>query len=92
MTNLFYKIFHLFYPSKIEPIKLKCIKSLYRSTYKRNAFTKNKYYFIVGGYDKFYLVKDNLNREFDFLKPEFDTPQYNINHYFYSFNEYFKTI
>lgn len=62
--------------------KVKCIKSLYKSTYLKNAFTKGKEYSIVDkDKDMFYLI-DNNGNEFNF--------SINSNKTYYSFNDYFK--
>jgi hypothetical protein len=47
-----------------EDIRFKCKKSLYKSTYKHNAFTKGKYYELSYKDDKFFYIKDNTGREF----------------------------
>jgi hypothetical protein len=46
---------------------MKCIKSLYKSTYKRMAFLKNKKYTIAYE-DDYVCVVDEMNREFNFSR------------------------
>lgn len=61
----------------------KCIKSLYRSTYKGYAFTKNKtYYCIEEDNDFFYMLDNRGDKGFNFSK----TPKLG----FYNMDEYFK--
>ncbi len=47
-------------------LKSKCKKSLYKSTYKKNAFTKGKKYIMTLKDDKKCQIVDNEGREFDF--------------------------
>jgi len=62
-------------------IKLKCIKSLYKSTYKGNAFDENKEYelILIDGI-VFYLL-DNKRQEFSMTKNGGDV-FYDIESYF----------
>ena len=55
-------------------IKLKCIKTLYESTYKSNAFTRNKLYEAKGHSNVFVYVLDVKEKEFSFLKSNFRLP------------------
>lgn len=73
---------NLFGKKEPKPIMiLKCSKSLYKSTYKRNAFTKNKKYNVIEIDDKFYHIVDNEGRAFTICKTETPTYYY-INDYF----------
>lgn len=64
--------------------KVKCIKSLFKSTYKKNAFNEKKEYFIVEDTDKFYYILDENNHPFNFAKE---------NHgVFCFFDDYFEMI
>lgn len=59
----------------------KCKKSLYKSTYKGYAFTKNKKY-IIKSEDKDYIyLIDNQGNIFDMYK--------NPSNIYYYFNDYF---
>ena len=60
---------------------LKCKKSLYKSTYKKNAFTKNKKYDVVEIDDKFYHIVDNEGRALTVSKTEIPIYYY-IGDYF----------
>ncbi len=61
----------------------KCKKSLYKSTYKGNAFTKDKTYNIVDEDDDFFYIIDNEGRKFSMHKTPSNTYYY-IDDYFYS--------
>jgi hypothetical protein len=61
--------------------KLKCKKSLYKSTYKGNAFTKGHSYIITSEDDIFLNLQDNEGNEFNFKKIHSETFYY-INDYF----------
>ena len=65
--------------------RAKCKKSLYRSTYKGNAFTKNMRYEIVSIDKDFIFIKDNKNHIFDLKK-------IGDNNIFYTFGDYFEPI
>lgn len=67
-------------------INIKCIKSLYKSTYKKNAFSKNKRYKIIRSEDNMYYIVDNKGMEFNFTINELPDNK------FYLFNDYFKII
>jgi hypothetical protein len=61
----------------------KCKKSLYKSTYQKNAFTKNKIYKCVEEDENFFYFIDNEGHEFSVHK----TPSkihYWIDDYFHS--------
>lgn len=66
---------------------IRCIKSLYKSSYKRNAFTKGKLYKIEYknniGNDLFVFIIDNCANLFSFKD---DHPK----DVFYLFSDYFK--
>lgn len=64
--------------------KVICKKSLFKSTYKKNAFTKKKKYSISSEDDNFYFLIDNGLNEFSFSKKGVSP--------FYSFHEYFDFI
>jgi hypothetical protein len=49
---------------------MKCKKSIYKSTYKRNAFTKGKNYFLVEEDELRYWVRDELGNPSSFTKKE----------------------
>lgn len=60
---------------------VKCQKNLYKSTYEKNAFIKNRNYSIVEETDKFFYVLDEEKRPINFAKE---------NHgVFYFFEDYF---
>jgi hypothetical protein len=61
----------------------KCKKSLYKSTYKGNAFTKNKTYNVVDEDDNFFYIIDNEGQEFSMCKAQSNV-YYWIDDYFYS--------
>ena len=65
-------------------IKCKCIKSLYKSTYGKNAFTKNRIYTIVAEDEQQYYILDSQPREFDMFKQRV----YGV----YFFEDYFQMI
>lgn len=60
---------------------MKCIKSLYKSTYKGYAFTKGKEYVIDSEDDEFYTFIDNLGRKFEMSK-KLTTIYYFVEDYF----------
>lgn len=60
----------------------KCKKSLYKSTYKDNAFTKGESYNIVEEDDNFFYLTDNKGRSFNFSKLK-KLPYYWVDDYFY---------
>lgn len=60
----------------------KCKKSLYKRTYKGNAFTKGKTYNIVEEDNNHFYLIDNEGHKFNFSK-ELKSPYYYINDYFY---------
>lgn len=60
---------------------LTCTKSLYKSTYRRNAFTKGKKYEIVREDDLVWL-KDETGQEFNFTKAENVRGGYGLKEYF----------
>ena len=62
-------------------IEVKCKKSLYKSTYQKNAFTKGKKYIITSKNDENCKIVDNESREFGFTFVDGNT--------MYKFNEYF---
>jgi hypothetical protein len=59
----------------------KCIKSLFKSTYKKNAFSKNKKYEIVGEDDRFIFLKDNEGNSFNFSKNNDSNVYYKLDDY-----------
>lgn len=65
---------------------LQCIKSLYKSTYKKNAFTKNKKYQIefeeICSGKRFFFIRDNCDNLISFIE--------NKDSNYYLFNDYFK--
>lgn len=70
--------------TSVTNVKVRCIKSLYKSTYESNAFDFNKPYLIESENDKFYYVVDNCGRAFSFSK--LDTNEY------YKFDDYFSKL
>lgn len=66
-----------------ETNKLKCKRDLHKSTYKSNAFDKDKYYDIINEDEDFLWLKDNKNHEFNFSKKN-KAPYYFIEDYFYT--------
>jgi len=58
-----------------------CVKSLYKSTYKGNAFDIDNSYLIKSEDDKFYYVIDNTGHEFNLSKTE-TAPYYYFGDYF----------
>lgn len=60
--------------------KIECKKSLYKSTYEGDAFTKGKTY-ILTIEDKYYWLVDNEGHEFSFTKTPGKT-MYFIGDYF----------
>lgn len=50
--------------------KYKCIKSLYKSTYKKNAFTKNKYYYLIRETDEFIYMRDSEGKDITFARDD----------------------
>jgi hypothetical protein len=64
---------------------LKCKKSLWKSTYMKNAFTRGKIYEIVSEDKTFIHLLSNLKYEFAFSKDKdiIVLGFYNINDYFY---------
>lgn len=69
-------------------MKLKCIQSLYKSTYKRNAFSKNKIYTVTNENSDFLYVIDNENQEFSISK--FPHHLQSPPNSFYFLEDYFK--
>ena len=61
---------------------LKCVKSLYKSTYEKNAFTKNKLYNILSEDNVYINIVDNEGRDFNIAK--------NVDGYSYVFSDYFE--
>lgn len=59
----------------------KCKKSLYKSTYKKNAFTKNKTYDVFEEDESFLWFVDNENNQFCVCKT--------AAHGYYYVNDYF---
>lgn len=62
---------------------MKCKKSLYKSTYKGNAFTKGNEYEVVREEKRFVWLIDNTGKEFSMCKEN----QYG----YYFIKKYFKT-
>ena len=62
-------------------MKALCIKSLYKSTYKNNAFSNGKLYEIIKSDDEFVYIKDNEGCDFNFSKDQSD--------HYYNFDKYF---
>lgn len=58
-----------------------CIKGLYKSTYKRNAFVKGRKYEVVEVGDNFVWVKDEMGHRFSFV-PTADGTHYSLNDHF----------
>jgi len=50
-------------------IKMKCIKSLFKSTYRKNAFHKGRVYEVVL-VDDYTWLRDNEFNEFSFVREE----------------------
>lgn len=63
-----------------EAIK-KCKRSLYKSTYRGNAFTKGKIYNVIEEDDDFLYIEDNKSQRFNFSKIK-NEPYYYIDDYF----------
>jgi len=59
-----------------------CKKSLFKSTYKRNAFTNNKKYKIDSEDEKFYYIIDNESNQFNFSKKNDEVDYYKFEEYF----------
>ncbi|SRR3972149_3354492 len=72
-------------------IKLRCIKTLYKSTYKGNAFTRNKLYEIRSDKNHDFIhILDNQGRFFGFEKPQLRfTKQYYKQAGMYRIQDYF---
>lgn len=70
---------------------MKCIKSLYKSTYKKNAFTNGQTYQVDEVKSKededIIFIIDNENHDFNFALIEND-----FTHYMYKFLDYFKYV
>jgi hypothetical protein len=67
---------------------VKCIKSLYKSTYKSKAFIKNKFYILDSKEPDmdFVWVIDEMDHKFNFTTTKDETT------YFYRFDDYFKLL
>lgn len=61
----------------------KCKKSLYKSTYKKNAISKNRIYKVVEEDTQFFWLEDNLFNSFNFAKKQGKT--------YYTIDDYFET-
>ncbi len=61
--------------------KLRCIKSLYKSTYRGNAFVEGKEYEIASEEPNTVYVYDEHGNSFNFFKTA-GTPYYFLDHYF----------
>jgi hypothetical protein len=68
-------------PNLAEPVVLTCIKSLYKSTYRRNAFTKGKAYELVRE-DDLVWIKDETGHEFNFVREKGSRGCYILAEYF----------
>ena len=70
-------------------MKVKCIKSLYKRTYKKNAFTNGKKYEVDGKQveDNIIFIIDSEYHSFNFA-----TAQDNSTKEMYRFDEYFKYV
>ena len=69
-----------FYASDVI-MKRKCKKSIYKSTYKKNAFTKNRIYICIEENDNFLYFIDNEGKKFSISK--------NSSNSFYWLEDYF---
>jgi len=74
--------------------QVKCIKSLYKSTYKKNAFTKGQKYAIHISDSKEYapnviFIVDSTGHSFNFTLVEPDPNPMGITHGMYKFSDYF---
>lgn len=71
-------------------IKIKCKKSLFKSTYGKNAFTKNRYYYIVKKDDRSIIgILDNNDTVFTFAPTGLCGHPYDV---MYKFDEYFTEV
>jgi len=68
--------------SGFQQFKVECVKDLYKSTYKSNAFTKGKTYLVLKDWEGNYDVEDNLGRVFNFNHDETSETMYKFNEYF----------
>jgi hypothetical protein len=62
-------------------MKIKCTQNLFKSTYNKNAFIKNKQYEILLIDNNFYYIKDELSNEFTFSTTK-KYPYHYIEDYF----------
>jgi len=49
-------------------MRYRCTKSLFKSTYQKNAFTKRRYYSVVEEDEKFVWLQDNEGESRNFSK------------------------
>jgi hypothetical protein len=61
---------------------LKCKKTLYKSTYKGNAFIEGRFYFQLKEDKEFVQMEDETNRAFDFAKENRSVNFYLLEDYF----------
>lgn len=64
--------------------KVLCKKSLFKSTYKKNAFTESMVYFVTYEDEKFYYIIDEKNHPMNFAKEDHGV--------FYFFDTYFEKV
>jgi hypothetical protein len=62
-------------------MKLKCIRNLFKSTYKGMAFDKDQLYTVLSEEDGMIYIEDNLGNEFNFVKSHTDI-YYQLSDYF----------
>lgn len=77
--------------------KVKCIKSLYKTTYKKNAFTKGKKYDIhildsKESAPEIIFVIDSEGHSFNFALVEPDPNPMHLTHAMYKFSDYFSQL
>lgn len=63
-----------------------CVKGLFKSTYKRNAFLKNRHYNVVRVEDDMVWVRDEMDHEFNFAPSGTDPGTC------YAFDDYFRYV
>lgn len=73
-------------------IKVKCIKTLYRTVYKGNAFEIGEKYKIIEEDQEFYYIEDIKGNLFNFYKFGFILTEKDENCLYYLFDDYFKIV
>lgn len=71
-------------------MEIKCKKSLFKSTYNTNAFTKGKMYILLDENDDFYNIIDSMGHAFNFHKKDNTGTYYHFTDYFHSIDTSYK--